>query len=464
MTTTTSEATTFSSLRSRFRGALLRPGEEGYDEARRVWNGAVDRRPALIARCAGADDVVTAVRYARRKGLTVSVKGGGHSISGLSVCDDGLMIDLSLMKAISVDPANRRATAAGGVLWGEFDRATQPHGLATTGGVISHTGLGGLTLGGGLGHLMRRCGLTIDNLLSVDLVSADGELLHVDADSDPDLFWGLRGGGGNFGIATRFEYRLHPVGPMVLAGPVFWPLEQAHEVFAAVRALAANAPDELGLALGIAPAPPAPFIPPDRIGKPHAAVVFVWSGDPAAGPAAMAPVRSVGTPVADAVTLAPYVAVQSMQDAGAPHGRHYYWKAHRLPELTDEVVDVFVDGIRSATSPFAMINGWAVGGAVSRVDRHATAIADREPGFEMSVTVGWPPSDEDSVRHVAWARRTWEALRPYGAGVYANFISDEGAAGVAYAYGEHLDRLRALKSIHDPENFFRLNNNITPAG
>ncbi len=464
MTKTTSEPTTFATLRAQFRGALLRPGEEGYDEARRVWNGAVDRRPGLIARCAGADDVVTAVRYARRKGLTVSVKGGGHSISGLSVCDDGLMIDLSLMKAIAVDPSKQTATAAGGVLWGEFDRATQPYGLATTGGVISHTGLGGLTLGGGLGHLMRRCGLTIDNLLSVELVTADGELLHVDAESNPELFWALRGGGGNFGIATRFEYRLHPVGPMVLAGPVFWPIEQAHEVLAAVRELARNAPDELGIALAIAPAPPAPFIPPQHVGKPHVVVVFVWSGDPAAGPQAMAPVRSVGTPVADAVALAPYVAVQSMQDAGAPPGRHYYWKAHRLPELTDEVIDILVASIGAATSPFAMINGWAVGGAVSRADRDATAIADRDPGFELSVTVGWLPSDEDSARHVSWARRAWDALRPFGAGVYANFISDEGAAGVAYAYGEQLARLRAVKAIHDPNNFFRLNNNIPPQG
>jgi FAD/FMN-containing dehydrogenase len=374
------------------------------------------------------------------------------------------MIDLSLMKAVALDPSARTAQAAGGVLWGEFDKATQPYGLATTGGVISHTGLGGLTLGGGLGHLMRRYGLTIDNLLSVDLVTADGEHLHVDADSDPDLFWGLRGGGGNFGIATRFEYRLHPVGPMVLAGPVFWPLEQAHEVLAAVRTLTMDAPNELGIALAIAPAPPAPFIPPERIGKPHVVVMLVWSGDPAAGPAAMAAVRSVGIPVADAIALTPYVAVQSMQDAGAPPGRHYYWKAHRLPELSEPVVDIFVEAMTSATSPFAMINGWAVGGAVSRVDRDATAIADREPGFEMSVTVGWPPSDQDSAGHVAWARRTWDALRPFGAGVYANFISDEGSAGVAYAYGEHLTRLRELKAVHDPDNVFRLNNNIPPAG
>lgn len=454
---------TTNDLRARFRGALLRPGEEGFDEARRVWNGAVDRTPTLIARCAGADDVAVAVRYARDRGLPVSVKGGGHSIGGLSVCDDGLMIDLSLMKAVRVDPEARTATAAGGVLWGELDRATQAHGLATTGGLISHTGIGGLTLGGGLGHLMRTHGLTVDNLLSVELVTADGEQLHVDAASDPDLFWGLRGGGGNFGIATRFEYRLHPVGPMVLAGPVLWPIEQAPDVLRAVRAYAPEAADELGITIGLVAAPPAPFVPPDRMGTPSVALILLWSGDPAAGADAMAPLRSVGTPFADAVGPVPYVALQSMQDGGAPHGRHYYWKAHRLPDLTDDVIDIFCSAMAAPTTPFAQINGWAVGGAVSRVDPDATAVGDRDPGFEMSITAGWAPSDPEGHRHVAWVRETWEALRPYGEGVYANFISDEGAAGVAYAYGDRLARLQALKAVHDPDNFFRLNNNVTPA-
>lgn len=450
-------------LRSRFRGALLRPGEEGYDEARRVWNGSVDRRPALIARCAGADDVAVAVRYARAQGLPISVRGGGHSIQGLSVCDDGMMIDLSLMKGIRVDPEARTATAAGGVLWGELDRATQAHGLATTGGIISHTGIGGLTLGGGLGHLMRRHGLTVDNLLAVDLVTADGDAVHVDADTDPELFWGLRGGGGNFGIATRFTYRLHPVGPMVLGGPVFWPLEQAPDVLRAVRAHAPEAPDELGITVAITAAPPAPFVPPERVGRPAAALILAWCGDPAAGFEAMAPLRSIGAPFADAVAVVPYVALQSMLDGGAPHGRHYYWKAHRLPELTDEVIEVFCSRMAAATTPFAQINGWAVGGAVSRVDPDATAAGDRAPGFEMSVTAGWLPTDPDGHRHVAWVREAWEALRPHGEGVYANFISDEGAAGVAYAYGDRLGRLRDLKAVHDPDNVFRMNNNIAPA-
>ncbi|HEY3015662.1 MAG TPA: FAD-dependent oxidoreductase, partial [Nocardioides sp.] len=248
-------------LRPRFRGALLRPGEEGYDEARRVWNGAIDRRPALVARCAGSDDVVEAVRFARERDLLVSVRGGGHSVAGDSVCDDGLMIDLSLMKSVAVDPEARTARGAGGLLWSDLDRATQRVGLATTGGIISHTGIAGLTLGGGLGHLMRKHGLTVDNLLSVDLVTADAQRRHVDAETEPELFWGLRGGGGNFGIATALEYRLHPVGPLVLAGPMFWPQDEAPLVLRFLREYAAEAPDELGITVVLRKAPPMPFLP-----------------------------------------------------------------------------------------------------------------------------------------------------------------------------------------------------------
>lgn len=456
-------AAQLSTFRSQFRGALLRSGEEGYDEARRTWNGAIDRSPALIARCAGADDVVEAVRFAREHDLLVSVKGGGHSIAGHAVCDDGLMIDLSLMKAVRVDPHSQTASAAGGLLWGEFDNATQAHGLATTGGLISHTGIAGLTLGGGLGHLMRKHGLTVDNLRSVELVTADGDQLHVDHETEPELFWGLRGGGGNFGIATRFEYQLHAVGPMVLAGPILWPLDQAREVLTAVREYAPEAPDELGITIGLTPAPPAPFTPPDRIGQPACMLLLAWFGDPAAGAAAMAPIRSVGTPFADAVSVIPYGALQSFGDGGAPHGRHYYWKAHRFPTFSDDVIDIFVDRMSAMTTPFTQINGWAIGGAVSRMDPDATAVGHRDIGFEMSLTVGWMPNDPDGDRHRAWARDGWEQLQPYGHGVYANFISDEGAAGLESAYGDRLKRLTVLKDTYDPDNFFSLNANIPPS-
>ena len=459
----TIEPKTLSTLRGSFRGALLRPGEEGYDEARRIWNGAIDRLPALIARCAGTDDVIEAVRFAREEELPVSVRGGGHAVAGHAVCDGGLMIDLSLMKSVRVDPRARRARAAGGLLWSELDGATQQFGLATTGGVISHTGVAGLTLGGGLGHLMRKHGLTVDNLLSVDLVTADAEHLRVDAESEPELFWGLRGGGGNFGIATTLEYRLHPVGPLVLGGPIFWPIADAPRVLRFLRDFAPEAPDELGITLTMMLAPPAPFLPPVQFGQPVVGLVLVWTGDPAEGERAIGPLRRIGSPMADAVSLVPYLFVQKMLDGGAPHGRHYYWKSHRFPDFPDDVIDVFLDRIASIPTPFSQINGWAMGGAVSRIDPDATAVGEREVGFDISLAAAWPPSDAGGENHKAWVREGWESLRPYSTGVYANFISDEGHEGVEAAYGERLKRLTRLKDRYDPTNLFRMNANIEPS-
>jgi FAD/FMN-containing dehydrogenase len=456
-------ARSMADLRGRFRGALLRPGEEGYDEARRIWNGAIDRRPALIARCVGVDDVVAAVRFARDHDLPIAVRGGGHAVAGHAVCDDGLMIDLSLMKAITVDPVTRTARAAGGLLWSDFDRATQPFGLATTGGIISHTGIGGLTLGGGLGHLMRKHGLTVDNLLAVDLVTAVGERIRVDAATAPDLFWGVRGGGGNFGIAAALEYQLHPVGPMVLGGPIFWKLTDAPAVFRFLREFAPEAPDELGITIATTLAPPAPFVPTEQIGQPVLGLVLVWAGDLAEGERVIAPLRQLGAPIAQVVRPTPYLALQSMLDSGAPHGRHYYWKSHRVPELSDAVIDIIVERIAGITSPFSQIGGWAMGGAVSRVDPAATAVGRREVGFELNIAAGWLPSDPNPARHLAWVREGWEALRPYSVGVYANFLSDEGDAGVVAAYGQRLRRLTALKDRYDPDNVFRFNANIPPS-
>lgn len=454
----------FQRFRAAFRGALLRPGEEGYEEARRVWNGAIDRRPALIARCVGADDVVAAVRFARDHDLLVSVKGGGHAVAGHAVCNDGLMIDLSLMKAIAVDSAQRTVRAAGGVLWSEFDRTTQPYGLATTGGIISHTGIGGLTLGGGLGHLMRKHGLTVDNLLSVDLVTADAERIHVDAHTEPELLWGLRGGGGNFGIATSFEYQLHPVGPIVLGGPILWPLDQASEVLRFVGDFADESPDELGITVAARLAPPMPFLPAEKYGTPVVIVLPVWAGDIPTGLAATEPLRRLGRPIAEVVRPIPYLAIQSMLDGGALHGVHYYWKSHRLPQLTDPVIDVMTGGVGTLTSPFSQFSGWAMGGAASRVAADATAVGEREVGFELNITAAWPAPAGPADRHRAWVREQWEKLEPYSTGVYANFLSDEGAAGVDLAYGSRLQRLTALKDRYDPTNFFRMNANILPSG
>ena len=450
-------------LRSRFRGALLRPGEEGYDEARRVWNGAIDRRPALIARCVGGDDVVEAVRFARELGLPASVKGGGHAVAGHAVVDGGMMIDLSLMTAVSVDPARRTARAAGGALWSDVDRATQEFGLATTGGIVSHTGIGGLTLGGGLGHLMRRYGLTVDNLLSVDLVTADAGRLRVSAESEPELFWGLRGGGGNFGIATALEYRLHPVGPMVLGGRILWPMADARSVMRFLREFAPEAPDELGMTMRLGVAPPMPFVPPEHYGRPVVGLELVWTGDPADGQRVLAPLREIGAPIVDLVRPVPYLFVQSQPDAGNPHGRHYYWRSQRVPHLTDEVIEVLLSHAGSQTSPLSYVGIFVMGGALTRIDPDATAVGRRDPGFEVNVVAAWTPSDPDGERHASWVRAFWEALGPHATGVYANFLSDEDDPdGVVWAYGSRLKRLAALKDRYDPTNFFSMNANIRP--
>ena len=457
------DTTSLAAFRARFRGALLRPNEEGYDDARRVWNGAIDRRPTLIARCAGADDVVRAVRYARERDLDVSVRGGGHAVAGHAVCDDGLMIDLSLMRTATADPATLVARAAGGALWSDLDRATQAFGLATVGGIVSHTGVGGLTLGGGLGHLMRRFGLTVDNLRSVDLVTADAQLLHVDAESDPELFWGLRGGGGNFGIATALEYRLHQVGPMVLGGPIFWPLSDAPEVLRYLNDFIHDAPDQLGIMLTTRLAPPAPFIPPEQYGKPVIGSILVWTGDPAEGQRVLSPLRSIGTPIADVVKPMPYAAIQTLLDAGNPHGAHYYWRSQRVPDLTSGVIDTLMAKAESQTTPMSYVGIFAIGGAVTRISPDETAIGRRDIGFEVNLVAAWPSPGREPDAHIAWVREGWDSLRPYSTGVYANFLSDEGQSGVQFSYGDRLKRLTALKDVHDPGNVFRLNANIRPS-
>lgn len=454
---------TLDELRPRFRGAMLRSGEEGYDDARRIWNGAIDRRPALIARCAGADDVAAAVRFARERDLRISVRGGGHSIAGHSVCEGGVMIDLSLMRSVRVDAERKVARVSGGALWSDVDRACAPHGLATTGGIISHTGVGGLTLGGGLGHLMRRHGLTVDNVLAVELVTAEGEHLRVDADSEPELFWGLRGGGGNFGIATAFEFRLHRVGPIILGGPIFWPIEEMPRVLRFLRDFAPQAPDELGITLSIAAAPPAPFLPLERFGKPITGVVLAWAGDLDEGEKAIAPLRDVAPAIAQVVRPIPYVALQGMLDGGAPHGRCYYWKSHRFETFPDQLIETFASRVESVEAPFWQLNGWAVGGAASRVDPEATAVGQREVGFDLNVVAAWPPSDPRAEEYVEWVRQGHGQMEPHADGVYANFICDEGDEGVRAAYGERLARLVALKDRYDPANVFRLNANIAPS-
>jgi FAD/FMN-containing dehydrogenase len=310
---------------------------------------------------------------------------------------------------------------------------------------------------------MRRHGLTVDNLVAVDLVTAEGERRRVDADTEPELLGGLRGGGGNFGIATAFTYRLHPVGPIVLGGPVFWRLDDASQVLRFLRDFAPEAPDELGITMAMMLAPPVPFLPPAQVGRPVLGLVLVWAGDLGDGERATAPLRGLGSPVAELVRPAPYVALQSALDGGAPAGRHYYWRSHRLGGLPDQATEVLVERVAAITSPFSQIGGWAMGGAVSRVDPEATAVGEREVGFDLNLAAAWPPTDPDPGRHLAWVREGWEALRPHGVGVYVNFLSDEGTSGVQAAYGKRLARLTALKDRYDPDNVFRHNANIPPS-
>ena len=453
-----------STLADSFSGALLTPGDAGYDDARQVWNGAIDRRPAMIARCTDGAYVVAALRHARERELLVAVRGGGHGVAGLAVCDGGVVIDLSPMRGIAVDPAARTARAQAGVLWGELDAATQEHGLATVGGIVTHTGIAGLTLGGGIGWLMRKHGATVDNLLSVDLVTAEGGLVTASADEHPDLFWGIRGGGGNFGVVTSLEYRLHPVGPIVLAGPIFHPLEDAREVLAFYREFIAAAPDELTTIFELSVAPPAPFLPEDVHGKPIVMVGACYAGAPEDGIEVVRPLKEFGNPLVDLLEPKLYTALQSMFDPSVPHGWHRYWKSVELPALTDDVIDTLVEHASAQTSPKSYCIVFQLGGALARAREDETAFSQRDATYNVNINAVWTEDDPESERHVAWARDFFSAMQPHAGGrVYVNFLGDEGAKRVRQAYGDRqYERLVELKRAYDPTNFFRLNQNIEP--
>jgi FAD/FMN-containing dehydrogenase len=454
----------FEGLADAFRGELVLPADPGYDAARAIWNGAIDRRPACIARCTGVADVVAAVRFARERELPVAVRSGGHGVGGHALCDGGLVVDLSPMKGIRVEPAARIARAEAGVLWGELDRETQLHGLATVGGIVTHTGIAGLTLGGGIGWLMRKHGATVDNLVSVDLVTADGELLTSSEDQNPDLFWGLRGGGGNFGIVTSFEYRLHPVGPIVLAGPVFHPLEDAPEVLRFYREFIAAAPDELTTIFDLSVAPPLPFLPEEVHGKPIVMVGACYAGSPDEGAEVVRPLKQFGRPIADLLEPKPYTALQSMFDPLVPHGWHRYWKSVELPPLTDPAIDTLVEHASAVTSPKSYCIVFQLGGALGRVGADETAFSQRDAAHNVNINAVWTEDDVEGDRHVAWARDFYAAMQPHaGERVYLNFLGDEGADRVRQAYGaRQYERLVELKRAYDPTNFFRLNQNIEP--
>jgi FAD binding domain/Berberine and berberine like len=449
-------------LHGSFGGEVVTPGDPFYEHHRRVWNGSIDRFPAVIARCRGIADVIAVVRFARSAGLPVAVRSGGHSYPGHSVVDDGVVIDLAPMKGIRVDPEARTARVQAGVLWGELDRETQAFELATTGGIVSHTGVAGLTLGGGIGWLHRKHGLTIDQLVSVELVTAEGDFVKASETENPDLFWGLRGGGGNFGIVTEFEFRLHPVGPVVLAGPIFWPIEHAPALLRFYREWSAETPDELMTIVVQRKAPAVDFVPAELHGKPVVAVICCYAGRVEDGEKVVRPLKAFGSPVLDLCEPKPYVAHQAMFDASFPHGWWYYFRTCDIGALTDDVIDVTVEHGRRIVSPITSVAVFQMGGAVARVDESETAFNGRGASFTFNINGNSKTAEEfDSERD--WARACWSGLEPHHTSVYVNFLMEEGEQRIRQAYGAtKYERLKALKRTYDPTNFFRLNQNIPP--
>ena len=447
-----------------FGGELLHPGERGYDEARAVFNGMIDRSPVVIARCGSADDVVAAVALARDQHLPLSVYGGGHGVTGSAVCDAGVCVDLRGMKRIDVDPESSRVRAEAGLTWGELDAATQEHGLAVTGGRVSSTGVAGLNLGSGSGWLERKLGFVCDNLIEAEVVTADGRTVLASETENPDLFWALRGGGGNFGVVTAFHLRLHPIGPIVLGGMLMYPAPMAGDLLRFFRDFMAEAPDEVGAGLAFITAPPEEFVPEPVRGQPVVGVVLCYAGPVEEGEEVLRPLREFGPPGIDMVEPMPYVAVQQLLDAAAPKGMQNYWTADFLDELPDEAVDVLVGHATQPVSPLTQIIVVPGGGAVARVPEDATAFGQRQAPWNVHYLSMWP-DPADSERNIAYTRDIASAMQPWATGrVYLNFIGDEGQGRVAAAYGpETFARLQALKATWDPENLFRHNQNIPPA-
>jgi FAD/FMN-containing dehydrogenase len=444
------------------RGTAVRPGDEDYDLERTIWNGAHDRRPALIVRCAGVADVIRTVDLARTEGLPLAVRGGGHSIPGFSTVDGGIVLDLSQMRGIQVDPTRRTAAAQAGCTWKDLDAETQQFGLATTGGLVSSTGIAGFTTGGGIGWLMRKHGLASDNLVGADVVTADGQLVHASPSEHPDLFWGLRGGGGNFGVVTSFEFQLHQVGPTVLSGLAFYPADEAEQVLRGYRAACATAPDELTTLVNLTTAPPVPFLPESVHGKPIIGIGGCWSGDLDAGADATAPFRSLGTVIADVFAPTPYAAWQQALDPLYPRGIHNYFRSAFLRTVDDASLRVLLDSFATVPTPLTEIHLQHLGGAVGRVPADATAFALRDQEFIVNVVARTPNAD-GFADVVDWARGVTSALGT-DAGTYVNFTGESTAALVRASYPpDTYQRLVELKNAYDPDNLFRLNQNIVPS-
>lgn len=446
------DGATIRDFRAGLRGQVILPGDADYDDARKVWNGMIDRRPALVARCAGVADISKAVCFARDQHLLLAVRGGGHNVAGAGTCDGGLVIDLSPMKAVQVDSERRTARVESGATWKDFDDEAQKYGLATTGGLVSSTGVAGFTLGGGIGWLVRKHGMACDNLISAEVVTANGQLVKASAGEHSDLYWGLRGGGGNFGVVTAFEFALHPVSTVV-GGIVAHPLPRAREVLQFYRRFIATAPDELTTLVVFATTPE---------GHQIIGIAACFAGPVEQGAEAIRPLKEFGPPVMDMMGPLPYTALQQANDPTAPAGLQNYWKAAFLHDLSDESIDAMIEYATNATSPLSMIHLHQLGGAMNRVAAGATAFGHRDSGFVVNIIGAWSEPG-DNQRHIDWARGLFTALQPYARGAYINFLGDEGQERVRSAYGSNYERLVALKNKYDPANLFRLNQNILPA-
>jgi FAD/FMN-containing dehydrogenase len=445
------------------RGKAILPGQAGYDQARTVWNAMIDRKPAVVVRCLGAADVVRSIRFAREHDLALAVRGGGHNIAGNAVCDGGLLVDLSPTRSVWVDSMSGRARVGPGATLADFDREAQAFGLATPLGINSTTGVAGLTLGGGFGWLSRKYGLTVDNLLSADVVTAGGELLRASEDDNFDLFWALRGGGGNFGIVTSFEFRLHKVGPGLLSGLIVFPFEGARDVLAGYRDFVAGAPDELSVWAVLRKAPPLPFLPADIHGREVLVLALLYAGDPEEGRRFLEPLRRLGAPAGEAVGVQPFVAWQSAFDPLLQPGARNYWKSHDFTELADPAIEQIVRYAGELPSPHCEIFVGHLGGAINRLPVESTAYPHRDAEFVLNVHSRWEDPEEDDAC-ISWARRLFTDLAPYATGgVYVNFMTEDEQARIRAAYGGNYTRLLEMKRKYDPGNVFRINQNIAPA-
>ena len=454
---------TIRKFKESLRGELLLSDDTAYDDARSIWNAMIDRRPALIARCLGVADVITCVKFARERGLLLSIKGGGHNISGLAVCDGGLMIDMSRMRGVWVDPTTHTARAQAGCLLGDVDRETQLHGLAAVLGFISNTGIAGLTLGGGFGYLTRRFGWTSDNLLSMEVVTADGRVVQASEKENRDLFWGLCGGGGNFGIVTGFEYKLHPVGPEVMAGAIAWRAEYAGEVLEMLRILMEQAPPELVCVAGLRIAPPAPWLSKDIHGKPIVALFVCHTGRLTDGEKLVAPIKAFGAPVGDIVQQRPYVSQQSLLDATQPKGRRYYWKSEFLPNLEPDLLAKTISHAEAIASPHSAILLFPLDGALNRFPENHSAVGNRDTAWVLNIAASWEKAENDKT-NIDWARAAWRDMRSFSTGgTYMNFLTEEESDDrIHAAYRKNYERLVEIKTKWDPANLFQMNKNIAP--